>query len=220
MIECTDKYIYYKKHRRINFKRCFIFFIVVFFIALFVLYYKFFINDKIVEISSSFAYSYSAKCANEAVSKSLNDNVKYSDLITIEKNNGGDIVLITTNSHKINLIGREIVENTSYNLTKSIKNGVEIPIIAFSGVDFLSGYGRKINIKTLTVTSVDCDFYSEFNSVGINQTIHSIFVNVKCEIEVFNFPKKAVKEFETKVLICQSVLVGKVPEIYLNKGVV
>ena len=27
-------------------------------------------------------------------------------------------------------------------------------------------------------------------------------------------------KFETKVLICQSVLVGKVPEIYLNKGVV
>ena len=92
--------------------------------------------------------------------------------------------------------------------------------MAFSGVDFLSGYGKKINIKTLAVTSVDCDFYSEFNSVGINQTIHSIFVNVKCEIEVFNFPKKTVKEFETKVLICQSVLVGKVPEIYLNKGVI
>mgnify|MGYP003298022672 CR=1 FL=1 len=61
-----------------------------------------------MEISSSYAYSYSAKCANESVSKSLNVNIRYSDLITIEKNNDGDIVLITTNSHKINLIGRSM----------------------------------------------------------------------------------------------------------------
>ncbi len=220
MIECTDKYIYYKKHRKINFKRCFVFFIVLLFVGIIGVYYKFFVNDKIVEISSTLARSYCVNCVNQAVENSLEDNVKYANLINIEKNNNGDIVLISANSHKINVIGREIVEKTRTNITNQTKKGVPIPIMAFSGIDFLSGHGKEVYLKTLSVVNVDCDFSSEFNSVGINQTIHGIYVVVTCQIEVFNFPKKTIKEFKTKVLICQSVLVGKVPEIYLNKGVV
>ena len=220
MIECTDKYIYYKKHRKINFRRCFVFFIIVLFFCAFVLYYKFFVNDKIVEISSTIAHSHSIDCVNQAVSNSLKDNVKYTDLISVDKNNNGDIVLITANSYKINLIGREIVENTHLNFDNQIKKGVPIPIMAFSGIDFLSGHGKEIYLKTISVANIDCDFLSEFNSMGINQTIHGVYVIVTCQIEVYNFPKKVIKKFETKVLICQSVLVGKVPEIYLNKGVV
>ena len=81
---------------------------------------------------------------------------------------------------------------------------------------FLSGYGNTVNFKSITVSSVYSDFTSEFVSVGINQTKHSIWVSVKCKVSIFAPLYMKEQEFSSSVMVCESVLVGKVPEIYLN----
>ena len=88
--------------------------------------------------------------------------------------------------------------------------------MAFTGIDLLSGIGQRVYFKTINVTSVICQFNSTFNSVGINQTLHSIYIDVICEVNM-NIPLSSIKKTcTTQVLISEAVLVGKVPEIYLN----
>ena len=63
-----------------------------------------------------------------------------------------------------------------------------------------------------------CDFSSKFTAVGINQTLHSIYVDVISEIDL-NVPFNNHKvECKTSVLISETVLIGKVPDIYLKEG--
>lgn len=218
MIECTDSYIYYKKKNKKSYKFIFIAFLLVSVFLIVYFYYNKVICDQIFKICGDYAYSCSSDCVNSAVLISLNGNISYDDLIKVEKNSNGEITLITTDSYKVNSINRQVSNNTSVLLKEKLSKGVPIPSFALSGISFLSGYGSVINLKTINTVSVVCDFFSTFKSVGINQTLHSLYLEVESTVNIqvpFNNKKEVCV---TKILLSESVLVGKVPEIYLNGG--
>ena len=218
MIECTDKCIYYKKRNKKSYKFVFITFLLMVVFIVGYTYYNKVICDQIFKICGDYAYSCSSDCVNSAVLLSLNGNIEYDDFIKIEKNSNDEITLITTNSYKVNSLNRQVSNSTSVLLKEKLSKGVPIPSFAFSGISFLAGYGKIINLKTINTVSVVCDFLSTFKSVGINQTLHSLYIEVKSTIDI-EVPFNNKREIcITKILLSESVIVGKVPEIYLNGG--
>ena len=216
MIECSSEYIWYKKRRKFKLKKFFAFFYAFLFVLSTILYFKFFISEQVYKFSFDYAYKYCTESVNNAVFDTLNSQVKYSDLVIVDKNSEGNIVLISANSHKVNYLTREIIRLTDKQLESKLNNGVPVPIFAFTGIGIVSGLGKPVNLKTLSVSSVECEFNSTFSSVGINQTLHSIYVKIKCEVQ-FSIPlKKSIETHESSVLISENILVGKVPDIYLN----
>ncbi len=217
MIEATSENIWYKKKKhRFKYKR-FFWFLIIFaiFIGLYI-YYSKIITKQVINVCVDYAYSYSTDSVNKAVLTSLNDKITYSDLVIVDKNQTGDIVLMSTNSYKINLINKNIAENTKKILETKLQEGAPVPLLAFTGISLLSGFGTPVNIKTLSVTSVLCDFDSKFKSVGINQTLHSIYVIVNSKVLIEMPFRREEVECKTSVMISESILVGEVPETYLE----
>ncbi len=218
MIECTENFIYYKKRKKKSFKRFFSLFLIFAIIFSIYLYYNKVICKQIFNICADYSYSVSAEAVNTAVLLSLDNSVEYSDLVIVEKNGSGDIVFMSTNSLKVNKINRNIASSTSILIKNKISNGVNVPFFAFTGISFLSGYGSNVKVKVVNNVSVVCNFSSTFTSVGINQTLHSIYVDVISKINLsVPFNNKQI-ECKTSVLIGETVLIGKVPDIYLNEG--
>ena len=59
-------------------------------------------------------------------------------------------------------------------------------------------------------------FESEFDSVGINMTKHSLFLYIDVHVTIV-LPVKAYDVHSiNQVLLAESIIVGKVPEVYLN----
>lgn len=217
MIECSDSYIYYKRKKcKLTRKKFLAFFIIFCVIALLAFYYKQVICLNLITINNEYAKKCCSKSVNNVVLFSLNDKVKYDDLVNIEKNSVGDIVLLTANSHKINTLAHEIVKNSTLILDNELSKGVPIPIMAFSGIEALSGYGKVINVKFFSVSSISCEFNSRFDSMGINQTLHSIYIDVICKVKI-NLPfDESTIECVNSVLVSESVLLGKVPDALIN----
>ena len=216
MIECCSENIYYVKRQRNKNKKLYKLVILFLVLALFLSYYNYFIIKQVYNFCTIKTRSICSEMVNQVVLDSLGDKQLYEELIYIEKNSSGDVVLITSNTNKINLINRSVAFNTQKNLNKTLKNGIKIPIFTFSGIGLLAGYGKEVNFKTLNTQSVTCDFLTDFNAVGINQTLHSLYLDVKCLIE-FQMPFATdYIECKTKILITETVIIGKVPEIYLN----
>ncbi len=216
MIECYDKNIYYTKKKWKNSKKFFAFFISFLFVTILICYYKYVVSNNIINICADSTYSIATESVNTAVMNSLSDQIKYSNLVVIEKNSSGDIVLMSTDSLKVNTINREIALKTQDLLCKKLEKGINIPIMSFFGFDFLSGYGAPVNFKALSVSDVICEFSSKFESVGLNQTRHSIYLNVICQVDIEIPLNKKTEICKTSVLVSETVLVGKVPEVYLN----
>ncbi|MBE7081017.1 MAG: sporulation protein YunB [Clostridiales bacterium] len=218
MIECTENYIWHKKRKKRSFKRFFSLFLVFSIVLGFYLYYKHAICEQIFKICANQAYSFSTESVNSAVLVSLNNKIEYNELIYIEKNNSGEIVFMSTNSLKVNTINRQVATATYELLKNKLNNGFNIPLGAFTGINLLSGYGTNIKLKIINTPSVVCEFVSKFTSVGINQTLHSIYIDVISTIEL-NMPlNSTTTTCKTQILISETVLVGKVPDIYLKDG--
>ena len=167
-------------------------------------------------INRAYAYQCSTKAVNEVVLNSLNSEIKYTDLIKVEKNNYGEITLISANSFKLNALSQEIVNSSAIFLENKLNNGTPVNLMAFTGIDAFSGFGKTVFIKTLHLSNVMCKFDSKFTSMGINQTLHSIYVNVICNVNI-NLPfNNDSIECVIPVLISETILVGKVPETVIN----
>lgn len=219
MIECTTDFIYKKTKKfnfRFKFKRIVIFVCII---AIVLSYFKFVVYNQIYKICYDSFYAYSLESVNNAILIQTETQNAYDSIITVEKNSDGEITLISTNQVKINKIKGEIVNKSEILLKNKLQKGVPIPLLAFFGLGFLSGYGKQIYYKNLTVSTVSSDFLSVFESVGINQTRHSIYIVVSPEVtyNVALFSKKA--KCNAKVLICETVLIGKVPEVYLKGSI-
>lgn len=217
MIEVSSENIWYiKKRKKPKLKKVLAFFLITLFILSAILYNYFVVNKMIFKYCEEYAIYNFSECVNEAILESLEEDFSYNSLIDIEKNNLGDIVLMNAKTYEVNKLSRKIVNYTSTKLNNRFLNGIPVPSLAFTGIPILSGYGNKINLKTMFVSSVNCNFVSKFTAVGINQTLHSIYVEVTSTSMINSFLSKNQVKCNTQVLICESILIGKVPEIYLN----
>ncbi len=102
-------------------------------------------------------------------------------------------------------------------LDKKLEKGIKIPLIAFTGIKIFSGYGVKVNFKMLEVNKVNSEIRNDFISQGINQTLHRNFIDITVKINLI-LPLKTKEICINKtILLNESILVGKIPQVYLQK---
>lgn len=194
------------------------FFIISFFITFITLYS--FSNKMLIEIGVSTYSGMLSTASYYALSKSLEPNFDFGTYFNVEKNSNGDVSMVTTNAYKFNLLANKIVEEVSNYFDENLSKGVDVPIGVFTGIGLISGFGKKIKMPLITVSSIRCDILSTFQDAGINQTKHSLIINIIPE--VFVITRFSTKDLTDKisVLIYENVIVGKIPETYLEGSII
>lgn len=156
---------------------------------------------------------------NDAIYYTLSDNLRYQDLVSVERGKDGEILSISSNALQINRIARDAAYMSQENLDKMSEAGIEVPFGALTGVEALAGFGPRMNIKIIPISNVECKFVSKFVDAGINQTKHSIYLEIVADISIIMPSGTSNFASLTEVLICESVLIGKVPETYLQTDI-
>ena len=80
----------------------------------------------------------------------------------------------------------------------------------------LAGRGPAVKIQISSIGTVETDLRSEFKSQGVNQTLHRLYLEVKCRVNILTPFKDIEKEITNQVLLLENVIVGKIPETYYN----
>lgn len=88
---------------------------------------------------------------------------------------------------------------------------------SFTGFKLFAGKGPGVPIKISLVGNVETDLRSEFISQGINQTLHRVYLQVECEVNVLTPYDSISEKISNQVLIVENVIVGKVPNIFWSK---
>lgn len=206
-----------KKRRRGRF-----FLFLTLFLSLSVLLLVYFqrnVTRVLVSISEATMRASTTVAVNDAVYYTLSDEMRYSDLVTILRNEQGDIVSFSANPLKINKIARDTASISQSNLKNLSLNGIPVPLGALTGIEALAGLGPSIHFRIIPVSSVSCGFSSAFESVGINQTKHSIYLNVVADISIVMPSSTENFAVTTQILVGESVIVGKVPDTFLQSDI-
>lgn len=200
-------------------RKIIIFFAFVFiFFAFFVIYMNVLVTPLIVNTGRSQIKVFATKSMNYAVTEAINQNISYDDLVTTLTDTNGKIYMIEANTVKINNISNMIERVTLAHLNEISRTPLKIPIGAFTGIALFSGSGPPVSIEIFPYGEVGCKFLSQFISAGINQTQHKIYVQVKATINVVLPLKTFSVTMDNEVLICESVIIGEIPETYLKSS--
>lgn len=183
------------------------------------IYFQRNVTKVLVSISEATMRAFTTVAINDAIYYTLSDGTRYEDLVAIERGDDGAVNSISANALKINKIARDTASIAQSNLKNLSLNGIPVPLGALTGVEALAGFGPRIHIRIIPVSSVICTFSSDFTSVGINQTKHSVYLNAIADISIV-MPSRTEKFAVTAdILICESVIVGKIPDTYLQTDI-
>ena len=173
----------------------------------------------LISISEATMRASTTVAVNDAVYYTLSDEMRYEDLVTITRDEQGAIVAVGANALKINKIARDTASISQSNLKNLSLNGIPVPLGALTGIEALAGLGPSIHFRIIPVSSVSCDFSSTFESVGINQTKHSVYLNVVADISIVMPSRTENFAVITEILVGESVIVGTVPDAYLQSDI-
>ncbi|HJD06135.1 MAG TPA: sporulation protein YunB [Candidatus Onthoplasma faecipullorum] len=181
-------------------------------------YYFFVMSPVIITYSEAETRRIIEQAINLAVSNVINRTLSYDSLIDINYNNNGEIQTMSANQYEINSITREIIKEAQIEMQTLGEDGLRLNIGTMTGIPFLIGRGPTIGLRLVPIGAVSSDFVSEFDSVGINMTKHMLYLYINIHVSIV-MPIKSYDVYSTnQVMLAESIIVGKVPEVYLNGG--
>lgn len=140
----------------------------------------------------------------------------YDELFTIEKDDRGNITMIKSNVVPINEIISDVANKIQEKIDQEGRDDLEIALGSFTGFKLLAGKGPGIKIRISSIGNVETDLRSEFKAQGINQTLHRVYLQVKCEVSILTPFQDITRDITNQVLLAENVIVGKIPETYYN----
>ena len=154
----------------------------------------------------------------ECINSSAADVValyEYSDFIDVQKT-GEKIECLTANTPLINGFTRSLALRCERALNALGVQTIMIPAGAFTGSVLMSNSGPKISLDITFFSSVKCDFLTCFESVGINQTRHAVYVRIDVLFNTVLPIAEHELSLTNNVLVAENVLVGEIPNVYVN----
>lgn len=211
-----------KKHRNMNFKQfkvhSSLLIVLIIIIAFNFIIYIF--GKRILPIVLNMGEvkikSEAVKIMNEESVNVYSENFKYDDIINIEKDADGNITMIRSDTVKQNYLASQVVLKCDKRLSDLEDLGVKIPLGYLTNNVMFYNMGPKITVKMQQVGNITTSYESEFQSAGINQTRHKIYLNLTTTMRVIvPFNSKEV-EVTCKIPVSDTIIVGKIPETAIN----
>lgn len=174
------------------------------------------IGPTLMAIAEARARLIATESINDAINKKIARNTQYKDLITIHKNNNGEVSLIQINTIEINRLRSDATQFVTESLRKIAMDEIAIPLGQVTGSQILANFGPKITVSIIPVGTVEVDVSEAFEEAGINQTRHKIFVDVKTWVKIVVPMVSSSVEVSSHIPIAETIIIGNVPNTILD----
>lgn len=193
----------------------------IFFTLFFLIFLIWLIFTKLQPSFIEYAKVYSNNIANEVVNSAVDDvfvKEEYQSLAKIMENSSENIKAIETDTAKVNRLKSAIIQSMQKNIDSHKSDTVYVPLGSCSNLYFLAGLGPKVPIRIYSVSIVNADFKESFDSVGINQVKHKLYLDVSMKMSFVGMMFAQSDTVETSVLLNETIIVGDTPTYYGNGG--
>ena len=154
---------------------------------------------------------------NDTVYSELeNSDYGYEDLVTVTHNSDNTVSSIESNMVSINRIKAKITKSVNDELEKIDQHDLSLALGTVSGFTSLYNQGPLIPVRVQPEGYVETALISDFQSAGINQTLHRILLTVNVEISAIIPGYTASAYVKTSFVIAETVIVGDVPGAYTH----
>ena len=162
------------------------------------------------------AKTYAVAALEETVRQELEQmDLSYGRLVRVSREEGR-VVSLETDTVLLNQIKSRITQAAVRKMEKLSDYRLTVPLGSVSGIDLFSGKGPKVRFLLQPQTAVESQILQQFQSAGVNQTQHRIYLQLDVEIEAVIPGFSAKTSVQTQVELAQTVIVGEVPQFYAS----
>jgi len=163
------------------------------------------------------AVQIATEAANEAVLHTLtSQQVQYTDLVDIKRNQAGQVDLLQANTVRISELSAEVTLAVQKSLQSLNSQPLEIPLGQILGIQFLASRGPLLSMYIIPVGTVLANITDKFEEAGVNQTKHTIYLELSTNVQVVVPLFENTVHVGTTMPLAESIIVGTVPSVYVN----
>ena len=151
------------------------------------------------------------ECVGDYISE---NNIAYSDLITVSLNDNKEVTSVETDTITINKLKADITNAIANELKDSRGEKIRVSLGNLLDSYILDHIGIEFQVKLTDYGFIETDIITSFKSTGINQTLHKINLKIKVDVNINVGTLYQTETVETEILLAETVLVGNVPEFY------
>ena len=210
---------YYTKPKKTEFKP--IILVIISILLVFIL--SIFLYDKriypaVLQVAESSIKADTIECISKTSMELFDEEFNYDEMIIIDKDNEGNINMIRANTVKLNYLTSRLSIRCNEELQKMGEVGVEVPLGWMTDNSAFYEFGPDLNVKIDPIGNMKVSYESKFESAGINQTRHKIYLNVEARVRM-KIPLHSKEQVVTcQIPVAETIIVGKTPNTATDLG--
>lgn len=160
------------------------------------------------------------RIATQAINNVINNRVSLTvdpkTLVNVTLDEHGRVVLIQPNTMEFNRLAADTTMKVQDALEEITEEKINIPIGQVLGSQMLASMGPKITVTIIPVGTVQVKVVDKFEQAGINQTRHMVYLAATTQIRIVVPLVSQSVSVNTQVPIAEYVVVGEVPNTYVQ----
>lgn len=175
------------------------------------------LRPYLIALSEAQVQNHLTQVANRSVTQALADQeLAYHDMVSFQT--AGTLSTLSTDTVSLNQLRAYVLEDIITQVKAIDSDSLGVPLGALTGLDLLSAFGPKLPVRVISVASADGQYRNDFISAGINQTLHRIMLDVTLNAKLL-LPGGVVEiAVSTPICVAETVIIGQVPQTYLDLG--
>ncbi|KJU70846.1 sporulation protein YunB [Clostridium baratii] len=176
------------------------------------------VMPSVLNISETMMRAEAIKTINTVSVEVFDEKASKKDIVKIERDKNNKINSISADTILLNKLSSEIAIRCNERLEELGAKGIEVPLGWMTDKSVYYNLGPKITIEMEPLGNIESSYESVFESAGINQTRHKIYLNVKAKIKIIIPMYTKELEVDAQIPLSETIIVGEIPDaaIQLN----
>lgn len=172
----------------------------------------------VLTLASAKAEVLAVQALNQAAEALIAEGISYDSLVHVTLGDDGSVRLLQANTAGMNSLASRASLTAQARLEALQDQTVSVPLGSALGITLLAGTGPRIRVHMLPVGAVVTTYETEFTSAGINQTRHRVLLTMRAQVQLVLPTGASGVEAVTQVAVAESIIVGQVPDSFVNVG--
>ena len=186
-------------------------------VAVFFFRYKY--HSVITALAQTQVKNATSDLINDAIDRQIsNGTIQYDRMVYFEKDLEGKITALKTNMSEVNRLKTDLLNLINDEILAMDSDHLGIPLGSLVMPEVFAGKGPLIPVQILTIRNSEASFFSDFTQAGINQTLQKLNMQVSVDVAVLVLGKVDDFTISSQVVIAETVIVGQVPDMFLQTG--
>lgn len=156
--------------------------------------------------------------ANSVAEVLKEQQFQYSDFVTLVYDSDGSVTAVETMTDQVNHLQSAMLSKVQNNLEQCRDATLEVSLGTATGVWLFADRGPHVSVRLMPIGTASVKLISSLESAGVNQTCHTIRAEVCAEIRAAIPFSDISTDVKYDCLVSETVIVGKIPESYLEFG--